>query len=255
MAARAGALRSTSALAVLASVLVGCAAGFAPSPTVPSQTPTTSPASAPFELDVIPADSVGRTTGGQRVVYLVTASGSSSDGPVELAAVADQASLSIEPQPLMPGIVGEISVVPAKVSEEVELAVGITGSRGAITRTVARTLSLVPGEDALVRDAEQHLAPFLAWLATHRPDLGIDDQTRWEATPGSWVLVVDHYLFFSEQWELDLSWHVMIQPDDWARISLRHRWTESHPSLAFEIASVGGRLEPREIEPPDDVWR
>ena len=34
-------------------------------------------------------------------------------------------------------------------------------------------------------------------------------------------LVVSHYLFFSEQWELHLEWHIMVAPDDWARISGR----------------------------------
>jgi hypothetical protein len=36
----------------------------------------------------------------------------------------------------------------------------------------------------------------------------------WEGLPGTWVLIVEHYLFFSTDWELDLSWHVMIPPDD-----------------------------------------
>lgn len=255
MTARLVALRSAIAVAVLTSLLVGCAASPTLSPAAPSQASTASETPASFELDVIPARSIGRTIGGQRVVYLVTVSGAPSDGPVDLTAVADGASVSIEPQPLMPGVVGEVTVVPVGVGADVELPVAITGSRRGVMRTVDRALSLSPGDDTLRPDAEQHLVPFVAWLQAHRPELGIDDQTRWEATPGSWVLIVNHYLFFSDEWELELSWHVMIPPDDWARISLRHRWTESHPSLAFEIPSVSGGLEPREIDPPDDVWR
>lgn len=47
----------------------------------------------------------------------------------------------------------------------------------------------------------------------------------------------------------------MIAPDDWARIYLRQRWTETTPSAAFEISSVSAGGDPREIAPPDAVWR
>jgi hypothetical protein len=47
----------------------------------------------------------------------------------------------------------------------------------------------------------------------------------------------------------------MSPPDDWARIYLRRRWSEVHPSRAFEISSVSSGAEPREIAPPEAVWR
>jgi hypothetical protein len=77
----------------------------------------------------------------------------------------------------------------------------------------------------------------------------------WEGVPGTWVLIVEHYLFFSTDWELDLSWHVMIAPDDWSEIDLRHRDSELAPSLAFKIDSVSANDAPHEIAPPEAVWR
>jgi hypothetical protein len=68
-------------------------------------------------------------------------------------------------------------------------------------------------------------------------------------------LVVSHYLFFSAEWEMHLSWHVMIAPDDWSRIELRRRFIETKPSLAFEIASVSAGSESRSTAPPDELWR
>ena len=53
----------------------------------------------------------------------------------------------------------------------------------------------------------------------------------------SHILVVSHYLFFSEDWEMGLMWHIMIAPHDWSRIYLRPRG-EMAPTLAFEIPSV-----------------
>jgi hypothetical protein len=242
--------RPRAALCLLVSValLGGCGAGASPAPASASASPD-------FTLEVVPDASVGMTIGGQQVVFLVTAGGSEADGAVELEADAAGATITIEPQPLPPGVVGEVSVVPAAVDTDTTLEVWITARRGDVERTQTRTLTMFPGEDGLGEEATQHLDAFVAWLAASRPELGIDDATTWESTPGSWVLVVNHYLFFSADWEVDLAWHVMIAPDDWSRIQLRHRWTEAKPSLAFEISSVSGGSEPREIAPDDAVWR
>ena len=34
-----------------------------------------------------------------------------------------------------------------------------------------------------------------------------------------------------------MTWHVMMQPHDWARIYLRHRFTEYSPNHAIELSS------------------
>jgi hypothetical protein len=46
----------------------------------------------------------------------------------------------------------------------------------------------------------------------------------------------------------------MTPPDDWARIYLRHRWTETEPSMAFELTSFEGGGEPAETT-PEGIWR
>jgi hypothetical protein len=46
-----------------------------------------------------------------------------------------------------------------------------------------------------------------------------------------------------------MMWHVMIPPHDWARIHLRHRFTDTQYTLAFEISSLQGGDEPQEIDP------
>jgi hypothetical protein len=68
-------------------------------------------------------------------------------------------------------------------------------------------------------------------------------------------LIVAHYLFFSEEWEMHLEWHIMIPPYDWARIDLRKRITEIKPSYAFEISSISANSEPIPIETPSEIWR
>ena len=39
------------------------------------------------------------------------------------------------------------------------------------------------------------------------------------------------------EWEIGVSWHVMIPPHDQARIYLRNRYTEATRSYAFELSS------------------
>jgi len=95
---------------------------------------------------------------------------------------------------------------------------------------------------------------FIPWLAANYPEFGITSETEWTGTvvnPN--FLVVMHYIFFSEDWEMYVEWHVTIPPDDYARIYLRHRFTEARPSYAFEISSVEAQEEPHAIEVPDWV--
>lgn len=262
--------RPTSFVSVLAALLLGaplagCGAGPAPTTTpaaTATQAPATSPSTAPskaasaFTLTVVPATSVGRTIPGAKVVFLVTVSGTASDGPVEITAQAPNATTTIEPAQLVPGVVGEVTLVAKDCScDSTQVGIEIAATRAGARQTETRTLELVSGTDDWKADADAHLAPFITWLAANRPDLGITAATKWEGTPGSWVLVVNHYLYFSTDWELNLAWHVMIAPDDWSRIALRKRGSEVAPSLAFEISSVSGGTAPHEIAPPEAVWR
>lgn len=253
-----------SASLILALVTTACgpgaptsspASGVSPTPAATSTAAPPASASA-FTLQVVPATSIGRTIPDARVVFLVTVSGAAADGPVEITAQAANATTTVEPAQLLPGVVGEVTVVPSDCKcESLSVGVTITAERSGVRQVETRSLELVSGTDTWAAEAAAHLAPFITWLEARRPELGITSKTAWEGTPGSWVLIVEHYLYFSTDWELDLEWHVMVPPDDWSRISLRRRGSELAPSLAFEISSVANKTEPKEIQPPEAVWR
>jgi len=232
----------------------------APSPTAAPPSVNPSPSSQPsagvdFTLSVLPELFVGKAIGGQRVLLLVTVSGAPADGPVDVSASAAGAVAMVAPARLSPGTVGEVTVIPAPVTAEQELVVTITATRGGVERTAERTVGMFPGEDSDAGTAAEHLARFIPWLAANQPELGITAATSWQGTPGGWVLVVTHYQYLSTDWELDIAWHNMIPPDDWVRINLRHRGTESAPSVAFEVSSASANSTPREIPPEPAVWR
>lgn len=80
---------------------------------------------------------------------------------------------------------------------------------------------------------------FVLWLAANHPEFGITNETEWTGTrvrPS--FLTIMFYLFFSEDWEMGVSWHATTaECDDWAKIYLRHRFSEVGPSYAFKISS------------------
>ena len=142
----------------------------------------------------------------------------------------------------------------AAASETVNPAWMLTSTHSMPPSTVAQALT--PQAHGTAAASMRDL--FIPWLAANRAELDIDEQTEWEGTiVRPHILVVSHYLYFSDEWELHVFWHVMIPPYDWARIELRRRFEETLPSLAFEVPSVSaaGPVVVNEIEPEGYLWR
>ena len=195
---------------------------------------------------------------GQHFVYLVTITDEAgeSDLPVTISATAPGAEVVIYHEDIFEGEVAEVVVIPAEASIGATIDVTIVGNRDSARNEKTFSFEVAEGEDDRKEYAEELLDKFAAWLAANHPELGITANTEWDGTMVSPVwLVVSHYLFFSEEWELHIEWHVMIPPHDWARIDLRHRFDELAPSYAFEISSVNATSVPVPIEVPGTVWR
>ncbi len=195
---------------------------------------------------------------GQHFVFLVTITneGGESELPVSISAQAPGAEVVIYRGDMLEGEVAEVVVIPAPASVGQIIEVTITGTRGNVSDEKVAKFEVAEGEDDRQEYATELLSRFVSWLAANHPELGITEETVWDGTTVSPIwLVVSHYLFFSEEWELHLEWHVMIPPSDWARIDLRHRFDELVPSYAFEISSVDANSEPVAIEVPETVWR
>jgi hypothetical protein len=219
-----------------------------------------------FHINVIPetpvqtnGDSVFKySIAGQHFVFLVTITdeGQENELPVRISAKAPGAEVVIYHEDIFEGEVAEVVVIPTPASVGQIIEVTITGTRGSVTDEKVASFEVAEGEDDRQEYATELLDKFVSWLATNHPELGITEDTAWNGTMVSPVwLVVSHYLFFSEQWELHMEWHIMVPPYDWARIDLRHRFDELAPSYAFEISSVDANSEPVAMEVPETVWR
>lgn len=239
-----------------------------------------------FSMQVIPAR-IDDAVSGQRCVFLVVVTepewSYSVDtrilipkGPaVNISATALNASVTVNPQAITPGQVAEVTVIPDEMSweaqvivednmtiilppEPVILTANVSGERDGVKRTETVTVQVMEGEDGLGPYATEVRDRFVPWLAADHPELGITNEIEWTGTiVYPHMLVVSYYLFYSDEWEMGVRWHVTMMPYDWAEIYLRRRFVEVQPSHAFKIDSfrTEPHLEPHVIDPPESVWR
>ena len=207
-----------------------------------------------FSLEVLPGEMDALP--GRRCVFLAWPEEDEGGDEIEIRASAEGAEVLLEYSPINGNKVAEVTIIPDSSYLHDTLVVTIEGERGAYHDTVQALLPVVDGFGTGEQDAIVVRDRFIPWLAENHPELGIDGQTSWVGTCGRPnILVVSHYLFFSEQWEMGISWHVTIAPYDWARVYLRHRGTRITPSYAFEISSLSAQEDPYPIDPPDSVTR
>jgi hypothetical protein len=219
----------------------------------------------PFQINVVnrPASfgEVLYSIPNQKCLFLISINESTTQNAnlkaINLSVVSPDCETTISPQAITSGQVAELTVIPPENSVGTNLTVSIQGERDGLKQTKIITLEVIAEEER-----EETLGPtavelrdkFVEWLSTAHPDLGIYNTTIWNGTVvNPRVLVVMHYMFLSEEWEMYLTWHVMIPPYDWARIYLRHRFNATSPSFAFEISSLQGQTQPVSIEVEDWV--
>jgi len=198
---------------------------------------------------------------GQRCIFLVAINEQEDQQsnigfgePVQITATGpnEMANIAVYPESITTGQIAEVTVTPSTASIDQTITITITGERQGITQTETVTIEVIPGEDDLGETASQMRDMFIPWLATNHPELGITTETEWTGTiVNPRILVVMHYIFTSDEWEIYITWHVMIPPYDWTKIHLRHRYTEQRPSSAYEISSVKAQEEPQAIEVPE----
>lgn len=241
------ALASVALLAPLA--LVGC------------QQDGDEEAAPEFALTVRPPF-VNRMIPGTRPLVVVEVSGGAG-AEVELGATTslDGATVTFEPARVDPTgtSVAEAWIEIPEVGGDTEFTVTISARSGATERTATVTATATPGTDDLAATATEIAQVFLDQIAATVPGLPADAADLAGGTPVAGLLVVSHYAWFTDDWEIDLSWHIMIAPDDWAELALRPR-DQLTPTKAFRLTSwstalAGGDATIDDVAPPADVTR
>ena len=185
--------------------------------------------------------------------------------PAHVVAAAPGAAVQVQNPDVRAGEVAEIVVIPAPLADGEEadeegrdITVTIQAARRGLVATKTVTIHIWSEEEEEVKEAAEEVRDlFIPFLSEEHPEFGIDEDTEWTGTIVTLHnLVVTHYLFFSDEWEMHVYWHVMIPPYNWARIELRRRFEEMLPSEAFEIPSrTADPIEVNEIAPSTTLWR
>lgn len=135
------------------------------------------------------------------------------------------------------------------IGQTIELEVKIKNS------TDFAILNVWDWQESEFETANEKLSSFINYFTYSKPEFSIDNTTTWESSCNdAGILIVEHFLFKSENWELELSWHVMISPYDWVKVYLRPR-DQIHPTWGGTIDSWNGDSPINETEPPQNVYR
>lgn len=191
----------------------------------------------PFELTVSPEFVHGLVPGAPTIVVATITDSTASDQPAVITATAQGASIAVEPATIRSGEVAEIFVTAEPTTTDRPITIEVTATREEEVKTASWETTVFAFEDDREPYARELLALFRAWLAENEPGLGITPTTEFAgALISPELLVVSHYCFVSDEWELQVAWHIMVPPDDWAEITLRPR-NQLSPTVAFRMAS------------------
>jgi hypothetical protein len=214
----------------------------------------------PFELIVHPQFVQGALPGIPVTVLVTVHDVEGGSGEVSLSANFPAGTATVSPESIAAGEIAEVTFTAEAVDEDLETAVDVTAERGSVEHTASRSVIVMPGVDDLGPMAADLLEVFKDWLRESHPELGIGPERDFDGNVvAPRLLVVSHYLFADEEYELGLSWHVTIQPHDWAELYIRPRDALT-PTKAFKVSSwsaalEGGEVEFTEVSPPEEVVR
>jgi hypothetical protein len=165
---------------------------------------------APFSLKVInrPASfgDIVYSIPGQKCLFLVTVEENQTcigSKPVTVSTTSPDCEVAIFPQSITFGQVAELTVMPTKANIGKNVTITLQGERQGLKQTETITVEVIKGENTLELEAASMRDKFTQWLSTTYPELGITSETTWTDTiVNPRILVVMHYIFLSEDWEM-----------------------------------------------------
>ena len=159
-----------------------------------------------------------------------------------------------------PDAVGEVWVTidPDDGTEETVATLELTvrhGGADPVDGVEQRSILVYPQTDSRAEIAQQYFDFWVGWLASEHPELGITASTEWEATYVSALLIVSKYAYWSDEWEMVVTWHEMVPPNDFTEVYLRRRDSELAYSLSFRQESFSANSTPHQVNPTEQLIR
>lgn len=241
-------------LLAMASTLALLATACATEGRETTTTPLDQGRDASFELIVEPTEYFPVTPG---QLFVVLASSVGADSGIDVSASVSGAA-TVEPTriSLQPGDVAEFTVIATPESVGGTITVELTAQSGNVERTHSLNLEVVDWPDDIGPLATELRDRFVSHLEQEYPELGISGETEWTPTiTKPQILVVMHYLFFSDEWEMGIIWHVTVPEHAWSRMYLRPR-DQLLPTFGLEIPTyLDPESKPSPWTPPPEIDR
>jgi hypothetical protein len=189
--------------------------------------------------------------------FLVKVSG--SEAVIGKFNISIQTNVSIRTEHILwsssTGNLLEILIYPnnSHVDSRIEVEVYVNTSKfNAKDSAIIDVLNWTPAE---LGPIEEKCNVFIQFLEDNYSELGINESISWmPICNDAGILVVGHFLFMSDYWEMEISWHVMIPPHDWVHCYIRYRGNVT-PLWAGEISSWNNSDPIIEVVPPTQIYR
>ena len=140
------------------------------------------------------------------------------------------------------------------VNSDIEVEVQVIAD--SFTATDSAVIHIIEWEIYNMNYTTEFRDVFINYLMVNHPEFEIDETVTWTTILNApQILIVEHFLFMSESWEMELSRHVMIAPYDWVKVYLRPRGALT-PTWAGEIESWSTNSQLiQETDLPDQIYR
>lgn len=100
----------------------------------------------------------------------------------------------------------------------------VTASNQTHEEVIQLEVDVIPWGIVSMNWAQEKYGQFEDWLRDEHPELGNFASQKWELySTYPRIVVVEHYTFLSDDWEMRICFHVMIPPYDWSKMLLRPR--------------------------------
>lgn len=118
------------------------------------------------------------------------------------------------------------------------------------------TIEVIDWAPKNITEVEIMRDTFVSYLSSNKSSFGINESILWDGFDNApQILIVEHYLFRSEFWELALSRHITIAPHDWVKVYIRPR-SQINPVWSGIIESwSSSNYSVIELDPPSSIFR
>jgi hypothetical protein len=118
----------------------------------------------------------------------------------------------------------EVTIQPSRDLAPGDYRIEVEARSTHCTRRLPLDVKVVAWDVGDGGESPQKRDEFLAWLNAEHPELGGFSSSGWSSYQTyPEILIVEHWTFLNERWEMRVCFHVMIPPHDWSMVRLRSR--------------------------------